>query len=104
MDIINLSYNSNRNKHYIKLTQSSNSDAIDMYRDKIYTVQLSGISGSATVQYSLNLKDEVINDTALWHDWSLGAVSVTSGIAFDSPVTYIRVTTTGSYTLEVLSS
>jgi hypothetical protein len=104
MNIGKLKFNDERFRQYLTSAGDGDSDAIplpDKY-DAI-TVQLSSIDSSAKVQYSLSRKSDVESDKAIWHDWSLGVVTSSAGIAFDSPVSFIRVVSSSTYTLEVLS-
>lgn len=81
------------------------SDAVPIpYGARTASVQISGMSGNVTVEYTLSSEADVKADTANWHAWSIGATSKNSGQSFDSPVTFVRTTASGSraHKLEVL--
>jgi hypothetical protein len=102
-----IKYLDKRTKSFgISVTQTGNSDAYHCpYNFDSLTVMLSGITGGeATVQFSLSNKDDVINDTGIWHNWYHNAVTETSGACAYSPLSYLRVISASAvrYTLEIL--
>lgn len=106
MNIEKLIYDNRRNGHYTIINDTGNSDAIEFpVNFSKSTVMLSSIAnGSAKIQYSLASPASVGDDTAIWHDWSVGDLTSSGGIVFDGPMTYIRVVAGNSvnYILEVL--
>lgn len=105
MEIKRLGYVDDR--AFIQLSLQGHSEAINLPRvANIFTVLISSIQdGSVQLEYSLSAEDDVIGDSAIWHITSLGSKSNNTGIAFDSPVKFIRCRsskTTTRYVLEVL--
>ena len=94
---------------YTRLEQNitGNSNAIGFpYRFGTATVLLSSVSGgTALVQYTISSEEQVSDDSATWHNWSVGEVSSEGGIAIDAPITFIRVIAQSgvSYKIEVLA-
>jgi hypothetical protein len=108
MEIRNLDYDNARNGHYLKISKTGSSKAIDLryYSQKKLTVMLSAINGgTAKVMYSLDRYKQVEDDSALWFNWSKGDLSLQGGAVFDSPVNFIRVVPsieTVRYILQIL--
>ncbi len=98
--------NEDSGRYSLDLAQSGNSDAIHIPDDfGVMTAQLSSVAGgTAEIQYSLSKQADVAGDKAVWHGWSLGDIADASGIAFDSPISYLRVVAGAgvSYRLELL--
>lgn len=103
MNIQKLSYNDSRNNHYLKLSLSADSDAIYLpSKYKLFTCAVSSVASSYTIQYSLSTQEQIVNNTAIWHNTILVDKTESDVIVIDSPVNFIRITTTGSCTVEFL--
>jgi len=95
-------------RYYLTLNNTvGTSDAISIPANyNIMTLMLSNISsGTCQIMFSLSQQENVENNSAWWHSWSLGAVSTNVGQTFDSPITYMYVKTSSSntrYNLELL--
>jgi hypothetical protein len=87
---------------------TANSDALFVpISSNTMSVILAVTTGKAKVQYSLSSEANIRADNAIWHDWSLGEISVgkEGGLPFYSVVAYLRVVVNASandYTLECL--
>lgn len=105
MNMQQLPYNAKLDKHYIQLSHTGNSPAISIPSEyNKFTVLLSSITGgTAKIQYSLSMENKILDDTAIWHDWSIGELTSEGGMIFNSYVAYIRVIADNNYVLEVLT-
>jgi hypothetical protein len=56
---------------------------------------------SATVQHTTSSYAEIESDTAIWHDWDAGEVSVDTSTDVKTCITALRLVSTGATDWEV---
>ena len=72
------------------------SAAYEVAKTWAYTLALFNVqAGTATVQFTLNSKEDVQNDDAVWFDWAQGAVSADeqSFAKLDTNIGFLRIKT-----------
>ena len=89
-----------------KLTRSGNSDAIDMRSkgQRYASILFSNVTGGTVrLEYTLDSKTEVNQNTAVWHVWSFGDISKGGGLATNDPFNFIKVVASSNSTSYILS-